>query len=141
MSREGQEQTESRESNHSTKTDDISKMSQEKSEEISSSTSKNQSAEPCRTPIERSLLAHFFFIFAISFFLGVIFLHSSLQFWSWQVNEINEYGPYGAQQDSAPSEAVLYQQNLQEQQYHRQKFGNSVFTIMISPNLTLTLTR
>eukprot|EP00794_Sanderia_malayensis_P011766 gene11766-12983_t len=106
----------------------------------SSASTKMQSSEPCRTPIERSLLAHFFFIFAVSFFLGVIFLHSTLRFWSWQVNDINEYGGgnYNPQSDGFLQQQQYSYQNL----YKIETIDNKdILTITLSPNMTLSLKR
>lgn len=110
-------------------------------DELPSSSPKSQTVvETCRTPIERSLLAHFFFIFAASFILGVIFLHSSLRFWSWQENNINEHGAYSGQHE-APSEGYLYDKSSQQNYYNAKALGDTVMTIILSPNMTLALSR
>ena len=37
--------------------------------------------------IERFVLTHFFFVFFVSFIIGVMFLHSTTTLWQWSINE------------------------------------------------------
>ena len=37
--------------------------------------------------IERFVLTHFFFVFFVSFTIGIMFLHSTTTLWQWSMNE------------------------------------------------------
>lgn len=100
---------------------------------------KPQNAEPCISTMESYLLVHFFFIFAASFILGVIFLHSSLSFWTWQVYD--DIPPFSAQQAPDAQDSFSYHQNNE----HAYRSGfmpyNEVMKAVLSPNMTVSLTR
>ncbi|XP_065062831.1 uncharacterized protein LOC135689511 [Rhopilema esculentum] len=99
---------------------------------------KAANGEPCIAAMENYLLAHFFFIFAASFILGVIFLHSSLTFWSWQVYD--ESGPYTTHLTEIP-DALPHEQNYQPGYRNGVNSFNEVLSAIISPNMTISLAR
>jgi len=55
--------------------------------QISATRAAFKRVESCRISLDRFVLAHFFLIFFVSFAIGIVFLHSTMTLFNWEMSE------------------------------------------------------